>query len=150
MRRRCDAALRRPAHGPIEDDEGLYNAYLRFYEDGNVLSCLAGPSQAHEVARWLDKEHPNVSKGRWRWNKNGGELFFSTFWESFSTVTTPELRTWREENGVVNDCRCTLADDSLEVRGRSFWHREVWETLCNEYARFYAFFSTGLLSEAAG
>ena len=64
------------------ESESDYFYYLRFYQDGTVLST-SSTGNSRQVARWFNKEKPSLSKGRY--TTLGSKIKFSTT-SSYGTV----------------------------------------------------------------
>lgn len=75
-------------HGPVNTD-GIYYTkmieneatgdkyryFLRFYDDGTVIS-ISSSGSAEEIANWFEKGHEQVAEGEWE--PGSEELKFST------------------------------------------------------------------------
>ena len=118
-------------------------SYLRFYEEGEVLSCSTGGTP-EQVIRWFHRDNPAMPRGRWR--AIHGTLYFSLLQDDALVAEEyegyimfePSRRGW-----VVNLCTAQPLPDELSVQGCFFWHGEKFEDGVEmregKYIRLYAF-----------
>ena len=114
---RFDGLYVSEAHTSTTGTQLVYYSYLRFYDDGTVIS-VPSTGLPHEVAMWFDRANVGTSTGTYTLQNTSLVFFTSLRIEDEGTV---------EE--ITVDYGGAVEEDSLKLRSRSLFNgHEAVET----------------------